>query len=220
MIQLEPRFVDYLAAEYGRLGGLHGVIGRQPMNPAIEQVQITDTLILNIVAGEAVTHSEGVILAELIVDAGADAQAILGRFEDRIKGIFGQRIGIEREGVDDVPVMDIAFVDIHEKRRFLAERAAQVSAVFAQQEWRFLLRVRIARVEDVVAEIEIRGAVILVGARLGENLDSPVAELVEFRREGVLVDADLANGIFRGQRPAGETIDVDLSSAWPGRRAS
>ena len=184
------------------------------MNSAVEKVKIATTLILNIIAGETITQSERIILAELIIDARADAQAILGRFEDRIEGIFGQRIGIERESVDDVSVMDVSRLDLQEKRRFLAERAAQVSAVFAQQEWRFLLRVRIPGIQDVVAEIEMGGAMKLVGAGLGQNLDSSVAEFVEFWRERVLIDADFANGIFGRKRSAGETIDIDLSTAW------
>ncbi len=56
----------------------------------------------------------------------------------------------------------------------------------------------------------------LVGAGLGEDLDTPKAELVELCAVGVLVDADFSNGGFGRQLPAGKTVNVDLAAARPG----
>ena len=79
--------------------------------------------------------------------------------------------------------------------------------------------VRIAGIQGIVAEIEIYVSVELIRAGLGENFDTAVAQLVEFRRERILVDADFANGILGRQCSAGKSVDVDLASTRPGGRA-
>ena len=48
-----------------------------------------------------------------------------------------------------------------------------------------------------------------IGAGLGENLDSTETQFVVFRREGILVDADLANRILRRQLATAESVNVD-----------
>jgi hypothetical protein len=52
----------------------------------------------------------------------------------------------------------------------------------------------IARVEDLVVEIEHPLAVELVGAGLGEDLNAAEADAVVFSRERIAVDADFADG--------------------------
>jgi hypothetical protein len=62
--------------------------------------------------------------------------------------------------------------------------------------------------------------VILVGARLGQNLDSPETGAVVFGRERVLIHANLTDGRLRRNHASAEAIDVDLaavgSRGWPG----
>src|SRR5579862_4034195 len=112
-------------------------------------------------------------------------------------------------------------LDIERKRRAAAERAGQVSAILLQNKRGLLLRVRISRIPEAVAEIVESGTVKLVGPRLGEYFDAAVAELVVLRRERILIDADFADGLLRRQLAAAETIDEDLasgrSSRWPGK---
>jgi hypothetical protein len=60
---------------------------------------------------------------------------------------------------------------------------------------------------------------IFVATRLGENFDAPEPQLVELRRERILINADLANRVFRRQLAAAEAVDENRSSARPGRRA-
>ncbi len=52
----------------------------------------------------------------------------------------------------------------------------------------------------------------------GGDFDAPVAQLVVFRREGVLIGADLEDVGLRGELPAGEAVYVNLPSIRPGRR--
>ena len=58
----------------------------------------------------------------------------------------------------------------------------------------------------------------LVRARLGEDLDAAVAELVVLGRERILVDADLADRLFRRKLAAAESVDEDGAAVGAGRR--
>ena len=98
--------------------------------------------------------------------------------------------------VDDISVVDIAILNIQKEGRLLAERAAERAAEVPLQKRRFLRGVGIARIPDGVAEIGEDVAVQFVGARLGQDLDAPVAQLVVFGRKRILVDANLADGIL------------------------
>ncbi len=63
-------------------------------------------------------------------------------------------------------------------------------------------------------------AVKLVGTRLGEDLDSSVAELVVLGGERILVDADLADRRLRWKLSGGKTINVNLAAIRSRRRSS
>ena len=53
----------------------------------------------------------------------------------------------------------------------------------------------------------------LVGAGFGEDLNPAVDGIgVPLRRVGILVDADLADGVARGDGAVGEAVDVDVGS--------
>ncbi len=58
----------------------------------------------------------------------------------------------------------------------------------------------------------------LVRPRLGKNLDSPIAQLVIFGGEGILVDADFADRRLWRQLPRSKSIDINLSAIRPRRR--
>ena len=58
-----------------------------------------------------------------------------------------------------------------------------------------------------------------IRARLRENLDSTVTQLVVFRGKGILVNADFANGSLRRELSARKTVNIDLTAVGPGGRA-
>src|SRR5205823_2995922 len=95
-------------------------------------------------------------------------------------------------------------------------RAAQVAAEIAIGEIRLVVGEWIARIENAVAIVEIQGAAEAVGAGAGENLDAAEAQPVVFGGEGILVDADLANGFLGRQVAAAETIDIDGAAVGAG----
>ncbi len=75
---------------------------------------------------------------------------------------------------------------------------------------------RIRRIECRVIAAGEDLAVKFVGARLGEDLDAPIAQLVVFGGKGILVDANFANGFF-GRKLAGrKAVDIKLSAVGAG----
>src|SRR5579864_5032335 len=104
-------------------------------------------------------------------------------------------IGIKRGRIDGRKFVNVAPRGIDEERRFLIDWASEV----AVKNFGVIAGLggghkRIARVEDRVAVVEEKLAVILVTAWLGEDLNATVAELVILRGKRVLVEANLANG--------------------------
>jgi hypothetical protein len=59
----------------------------------------------------------------------------------------------------------------------------------------------------------------LCTTRLGEDVDTTVADAVVLRRKRILVDVDLEDGRLRRKLAAGEAVDIDLSAIGAGRRA-
>src|SRR5579883_2905442 len=144
MVKLEARLVDHFCAQHVSCGDLHRVICVQAVVPASNKAQITDTLILNVVASEAVAEHQGIVLAQLIIDARADAQPVLRGFENAIERGDGKGVRIYGNGVDDIAVVDVAIEHIQKEGRALTNRAAYGPAEFAQQKWSFLGGIRVA----------------------------------------------------------------------------
>src|SRR6202040_1231974 len=156
-----------------------------------------DAGVADVSAHKTVAHDERVRFIELIVDARIDPQPALRRAEDVCKGIDdNQGPRIERDCIDDGPVVDCFSFEVQKERGPLLDWTTKVPTQFIQQEWRLLLRIGIARVPEAIGEVVGAGATKLVRAGLSEDLDAAKAELVVLRREGILVDSNLANGIL------------------------
>src|SRR4029077_15066780 len=119
VVQLEPRLIDHLAVEDGGLGRLNRMIGIERVDAARGQVEITDALILNVVARITVAQGQGVVLAELIIQTRADTQPILRRLYNLIKR-RALRVRARNESIHDAPAINIAIEHIQEKRSLLA----------------------------------------------------------------------------------------------------
>ena len=124
-------------------------------------------------------------------------------------------IGVDIDGVHQRVIGDLAAVEIEEIAGVLAERSADVAGKHAAGKIRLVGGDGVAGIEHAFAVVESEGAANLVAARLGENLDAPEAELVVFGGEGVLIDADFADGFLGRQLAAAEAIDVDGAAIWP-----
>src|SRR5579859_472484 len=206
---LKAHFIDDVRSDYRRLAGLHVLVIVLRVIPARDQVEAADAGILDIHVRIPVAEGKRVVRRELIIHARAHADTTLWHAENIRERIADERSGIERNGIDDGAVIHRVAADVQKKRRTLVDGPAQVAAILLKHERGFLRGVRIARVPDIVGEIVEARTVKLVRARLGENLDAAVAELVVFGRERILVDADLADGILGGKLAAAEAIDID-----------
>jgi hypothetical protein len=76
--QLEMRLVDHLGAQDRGFDQLYGVVCVQSMIGALQKIEIAYALVVKIVPCVTVAHGQRVVLAELIIDARADAKAVLG----------------------------------------------------------------------------------------------------------------------------------------------
>jgi len=140
----------------------------------------------------------------------------VSRIDDR------ERYGIQNGAVDNCSVVDGVPLDIERERGSLAQRSAHIAAVLLQQERRLLSGVRIPRIPEVVAEVVEGRPTEPVAAGLGEDLDAAGAERVVLGREGVGVDPNFADRLFRRKLAAAEAIDEDLAAIrtrrWSGQR--
>src|SRR5260370_41611381 len=106
-----------------------------------------------------------------------------------------QRRRVQRYRVHDGSVINDMLLKIYRERGALIDGSAQIPAEFVEREIGFLGRIRVARVPDLVGEIVEERAAKFIGAGLGENLNSPEADVIVLRRERILGDADLANTV-------------------------
>jgi hypothetical protein len=104
------------------------------------------------------------------------------------------------------------------KEARLPNGTAQVAAQFVQREGRLLRGVRVTRVPEIVREIVAHRGVEFLRTGLGEDLDPAEAQLVELRRERILVDANLADRFLGRKLAATESVDENLAAIRPSRR--
>src|ERR1700691_815083 len=82
----------------------------------------------------------------------------------------------------------------------------------------FARREGIACVQYQIVPIQGEFSMELIGPRLREDFDSSIAELVVLSRERILIDANLANRVFRGYLILHrETVNIELAAARTGR---
>src|SRR5579884_658219 len=130
----------------------------------------------------------------------------------------GLKISVENLRIYDGKIVDVAVVYIEIVRSAFVERTAKI-AVQKDGVIGGLFGVagkRVAGVESGSIAVDEELAVDPVGAGLGEDFDAAIAQVVVFRGERVLVDANLANGGFRRKLAAGEAVNVDLSPTGTG----
>ena len=208
--ELEPRFVDDSRAENRGLRDLRGVADVPRMVAARDQVEAPDAGVAHVGAQELVTPREGVVGAQLIIQARADGDAALRNAKDVRERIDdGERLRIERGPVDDGAVVDRIAADIQEERALRVNWAAQAAAVFLQEERRLPGGIGVARVPEIIGEVVVAQSFEFVRARLGEDLDAAEAEFVVLGRKRVLVDANLADGFLGRKLASAEAVDVN-----------
>src|SRR6202166_4842799 len=142
-----------------------------------------------------IAHCEGVIFADLVVKSRTQIRAHAWICH-RVAEVNNMEVGVKNFCTHNVEVVDVPALEIKEKRRLLGQWSTDASAELRGLVTR-RLHARRSHFEGV-ARIESRGVprqkqlpVKFVRARLGKNLDSPVAEFVVLRGKRILVNSNL-----------------------------
>ena len=216
-VKLEARLVDHRAEQH-RVRRLHSLVGELRMVAARNQVEAADSVVAHVRMRNPVAEHQGIVRAELIIHPRADIGEPARRGEHAGERLVASVWRIERDGIGDRAVVHHVALRIQRERRLPGQRPAGVALELIQQKRRLRRRVRVARVPEIVGEVPLRRPVVLVGARLGEDLDLAVTQLVVLRRKWVLVDANLADRFLRRKLAAAETVDENRSAVRTGRR--
>src|SRR6516165_3949548 len=123
------------------------------------------------------------MVVQLVVDAWINPREAPGGDDRPDERLDGERLRVNRDGVDDGTVVDQIPLKFDDERCALPERPAGISLDLAEEKWRLLHRVGAAGVPEVVAKVIVDGAVVSIRTGLGENLDASVAQLVVLGRE-------------------------------------
>ena len=199
-------------------GHLHRLDVVPGMVAARHHVETADAGIMDISAGGSESRRQSVVGTQRVIHARADLGEALRRGDHGAEGTRGQSLRIECDAVRNRTVVHHVVLCVHREGCPFAERPTAAAFEFVQQKRGLFGGVRIARIPNLGPEIIVDGRVVLVAARLGEDLDPPISQLVVLGRERVLVDADFTNGILGRQIPAAESIDVDRAAVGAGRR--
>src|SRR5579872_100521 len=143
------------------------------MIAARNQVEPPDAVIAHVGMCETITKHQRLIFTELVVDSRADVRVAAG-----CRDYASERRG---DYVRDRTVVNHVALRVDSERRLLRQRPTGITLELVQQERSLLRGIGIARVPEIVCEVPVRIAAILVGTRLSEDLDFAVAEFVVFR---------------------------------------
>ena len=183
---------------------------------AAGEAESADALVVGGIAFPAVADRQGILVAQGDIQLRCERHARVGRGHgQRERG--GLQTAVELCPDEDAGFGNVAAFEIEGERHPLGQRAGQTAAVHFRLVGRLIGEERIAGVQGIVVEAGKELAAKLVHAGLGEDLDAAVAQTVVLGREGVGIDADLANGGFGRKAPAGKAVDVNLAAVGAGR---
>ena len=183
---------------------------------------MADALILARVPAVLEARHQRVVSGELIVQTRTDGGSRVGRHHGLLYARLQEGVRVHVDRVNQRVIGDLAAIEIEEVTGALAERAADVTAEHTAGKIRLVCGERVARVEYSITVVESQTAANFVAARLGKNFDAAETELVVFGGEGVLIDANFADGFLGRELTAAEAVDVNRaaigSGAGPGER--
>src|SRR5580704_5095928 len=222
---LKVDLVDDVSPENLSITDLQSLLGGQRVIALRRKIKAADSFVGFIVAVILVAHGQGVCFGELIIDTRANVVTRARIGNGGAEGPDGESCGVDDLRADHVHVVDIANIGGKEEGCLLAERAAEISGVLRAVVARIgrggsaFVEERILGVERGGAGVDGELAVPFISPGLSENLDAAVTHLVVFGGERILVDANFADGGFRGELAGGETVDVELPAVRSGGRS-
>src|SRR5690348_2041615 len=170
----------------------------------------------------AITYAERVVRTELEIRPRAEVRKD-ARVGNRSNIGHDIQAGIEHDRIDETGAVDVAALEIEEKRPPSAEWPAEICVPEpAVIRGRLFVEGSQKRAEGIHMGIVVFArnvSVVVRASRLRCNVNSAITQAVVFSREGIGIDANLANGGFRGHIAAGEAVNVNLGPARSDRRA-
>ena len=217
---LKPYFVDGTRTKHLRIRHLKGMLGAEGVVRHVRQAERSDTVPDLVVAPILVARDQRVVRRKLKIEALAHLSACvrIGKRAGELRDL--KRGGIHNRRVHHGKIVEIPSLDVGEKGNPLAQRSPEISLVVLR-----IVARRCCTTRERVSRVEGRGiahdhdlSVQSVRSRLGQDFYAAVPQFVVFRRERILIDANLANRGFRRKLPCGESINIDLSPVRPCRR--
>src|SRR5260370_19829705 len=165
----------------------------------------------------AVARDQRVLRVDRVINARAD-RGETSRYEQPFADRDQIKRWVKERGSEQFIVVRFVSVSFQKERRLPGlDRPAKIAAKLANLKRCAFTRngrKRIARVQTFIVEIERSVAAKLIRARFGENLNAR-RRLIVFRRERVLLNANLADRFLWRHVSAGESVDKDLAAVGP-----
>ena len=192
-----------------RIAGLEELRGGGAVVALTGEVELADAAVGLLAVGVGVAEDNGALVAELQIDARREAVEDARAWQRLGEGELSLVGRVEDLGVDDGVALVAVAIEVDEEGGVLVERAVEVAVELEGMVGGLAVGEGILGVEGGVVAEEDHVAVELVGAGLGEDFDHAAAGVgVVAGGVGVLIDADLADGVLGRQASIGEAVDV------------
>src|ERR1700683_4196043 len=142
------------------------------------------------------------------------------RRRNRLQNLNGIKVRIESLSINGREVVNISPLGADKKGRVLYpfDRAPNTSVELDSVIIWLGAGERIGRIERRIVSADLKLAMVTVGARLGEDFNAAITKLVVFRRERILINANLANRRLGRKLTGSEAVDVELAAVRASRR--
>src|SRR5262245_204147 len=145
MNELEARLVYDACAQHCGFGELNRLIVAEDVIAARGKIEAAQPGVADVAMQVYVTQGQRISVIKLIIHSRVDRNTALRRLwrvGERVN--YTKILLVERDRIDDGAVVNLVPPDVQKEGRSFVERAAQIPAVFLEQERRFLLRIRVA----------------------------------------------------------------------------
>ena len=177
---LETEFIDYAGIHDCHVNHLQNVQSIGIIKRMRGEREPANTLFREILRVQEVSHTERVVLVQSKVKTRTEVHEFLGR-HDRLADCQRIERSIQRGRVDDRGVVDVATIEVEKERSALGQWTTQIAFNSAPLIRRPIQGVRIARIEDCIAESKRGPSMKFARTGLGENLNVAEADSFELR---------------------------------------
>src|SRR5258708_8782759 len=214
---LKPRFIDPPGAQYLRVAYLQSVFLLQGVIALRLQSKLGDSIVRALLPVIHIAKRKRIAGCDLEVQARAQIHARLW-IANRRRVVVACARSIEQLRINDGVRVVVPAKSTQKPRRPVVERSADVALKESGVVRWFAGHKRVQRVESRVVPAGHDHSMQAISARLGQDLNAAVTQLVVFRRERILVDSDFADRRFGMQLATRKPVNIDLAAIGAGCR--